>query len=96
MRKTSSRGKQTTQDQQRLRLSSLLQTAPIEEQEKKAQTEVEQWSWQVHEEAEHTAIQTQGVLALGNSEPLLKVISEEVTHKAQEQLRQKPSEKKTK
>lgn len=96
MRETSSRGKRASKDKYTRGSFSLLQTHPAQEQEKKAQTAVEQWNWQVHETALHTAIQTEGTLALGNSEPLLKVTSSEITHKAQEQLRQKPDVRKTK
>ncbi len=66
---------------------ALLETAliEIEEKDEKAQTEI--WIWEAHEVALHEASNREGPLMFGGIEPLLKKVSEEVTRKAQENLR---------
>ena len=68
---------------------SLLETILIESEAKEGKTQTERviWTWKVHEVALHEASQREGVFIIGSStEPLLKMVSEEVTRKAQEKL----------
>jgi hypothetical protein len=67
---------------------SLLETILIESEAKEGKTQTESviWTWKVHEVALHGASQREGVLIIGSNEPLLKMVSEEVTRKAQEKL----------
>ncbi len=72
---------------------SLLETMRIEskEIEEKSQVESGIWTWKVHEVALHEAGQREGPLHFDSRELLLKQISEEVTRKVQEKLRENSS-----
>jgi hypothetical protein len=87
MRHTLHRAKHTGVDEHASRPLSLIQTAQIEEEDRKAQTEIEKWAWEVHEVALHNASQREGLPAFGSIELLLRKISEEFTRQAQEKLR---------
>lgn len=87
MRNTLHRAKLTGVDEHASRPLSLIQAAQIEEEYRKAQTEIEKWAWEVHEIALHNASQMEGLPAFGSIEPLLRKISEEITRQAQEKLR---------
>ena len=67
---------------------SLLETILIESEAKEGKTQTDRviWTWKVHEVALHEASHREGVLIIGSNEPLLKMVSEEVTRKAQEKL----------
>jgi hypothetical protein len=65
---------------------SPVQTDLIEEKDKKVQTEIEKWAFEVHEVAQHEVTHKEGPLSIGGKEPLLKKVSEEVTQKAEEKL----------
>jgi len=67
------------------RASATVPGVEIGEREKKIQIEIQEWAWQVHEAALHDAGQKESPLKLGNIEMLLKRVSEEVTHKAEEE-----------
>jgi hypothetical protein len=87
MRHTLHRAKHTGVNERASRPLSLIQTAQIEEEDRKAQTEIEKWAWEVHEVALHNASQREGLPAFGSIELLLRKISEEITRQAQEKLR---------
>ncbi len=57
----------------------------IKERDEKAKTEI--WAWKVHEVALHEASQREGPLTMSSIEPLLRMVSEEVTRNAQEKIR---------
>ncbi len=67
------------------RASASVPGVEVDEREKKIQIAIQEWAWQVHEAALHDAGQKEGPLKVGNSEMLLKRVSDEVTHKADEE-----------
>jgi len=69
------------------RASASVPDFEVYEREKKIQAEIQEWAWQVHETALHDASQKGSPLKIGNIETLLKQVSEEVTRRAQEELK---------
>ena len=67
---------------------SLVETMLIESEDEdgNVQTESMIWTWRVHEVALHEASHREGQLMIGSKETQLKLVSEEVTRKAQEKL----------
>jgi hypothetical protein len=66
------------------RIDKHLSLPEIDEVVKKARVEFEIWEQQVRQEARCEVTKKGGPLSMGSIEVLLKKISEEVTHKAQE------------
>jgi hypothetical protein len=67
---------------------SLVETMLIESEDEdgNVQTESMIWTWRVHEVALQEASHREGQLMIGSKETQLKLVSEEVTRKAQEKL----------
>lgn len=68
-----------------IRASTSVPGVEVDEKDKKIQIEVQEWAWQVHEAALQDAGQKESPLKVGNNEMLLKQVSDEVTHKAEEE-----------
>ena len=67
------------------RASAPVPVVEVDEKDKKIQIEIQEWAWHIHQDALHDASQTVSQLKVGTNEVLLKRVSEEVTHKAEEE-----------